>query len=73
MAYRNIKPKKISLVELARSCGLFTPITDEPLGYGCRSKSKYKDQPGLCRPWDCPLAEEIDDDGDVLLQIKEVI
>lgn len=55
MGYRNIKPEMINIVELMQTCGLFKDIETNG-GYGCKSKSKDKDESNLCFAWDCPLA-----------------
>lgn len=58
MGYKNIKPELIYLDDLVLKCGLFTSDTDLNNGYGCKSKSKIKDEPGKCYGFDCPLASE---------------
>jgi hypothetical protein len=54
MRYRNIKPDLMHINELSSNCGL------SKLDYRCRSQSKYKQEPGRCFAWDCPLAWEAD-------------
>jgi len=56
MGYRNIKPVLTNIWELSGCCGLFTGDTSLNNGYGCKSRSKEKDEVGCCYMWDCPLA-----------------
>lgn len=55
MGYRKIKPILTDIWELSGSCGLFTSDTDLNNGYGCRSRSKDKEEVGKCFAWACPL------------------
>ena len=74
MGYRNIEPYEEYFLYVARGCGLFTPETECALGYGCKSISKTKDQPGLCRIWDCPLSEQTgDEDSECVIKYREVV
>jgi hypothetical protein len=58
MGYRKVKPYLEYFDNL--NCGLFNSETDLNNGYGCRSESKYKDEPGKCYQWDCPLCYSAD-------------
>jgi len=55
MGYRNIEPVLVDIWELSGSCGLFTGDTDLNNGYGCKSRSKDKEEAGKCYAWACPL------------------
>lgn len=55
MGYRNIKPVLRDIDELTGVCGLFCD-TDVNNGYGCKSRSKEKEESGKCYSWACPLA-----------------
>lgn len=56
MPYKKIESCLIHLDDLIDSCGLFDGETDKNNGYGCRSRSKYKQESGCCFGFDCPLA-----------------
>jgi hypothetical protein len=56
MAYKKIERQLVSINDLCGICGLFTNQTDKNGGYGCKSKSKDKQELGCCYAWDCPLA-----------------
>jgi len=53
MGYRNIEPNLIPIETLTKECELFEFEYDYP---GCLSKSKTKENPGHCSPFDCPIA-----------------
>ena len=55
MGYKNIKPVLTNIGELSASCGLFTGDTPLNNGYGCKSRSKDKEEAGKCFAWACPL------------------
>ena len=73
MGYRKITPYKDSIFNLAKTCGLFNPDTELNNGYGCRSRSKEKQEPGCCYAWDCPLASESDEMDDTVTVFREVV
>ena len=50
----------VHIDNLMQDCGLFNGNTDLNNGYGCKSKSKDKQEPGACFAFDCPLAWEAD-------------
>jgi hypothetical protein len=54
--YKKIKPRLETIDEFISYCGLFTSETELNGGYGCKSKSVDKQEPGKCYAWDCPLA-----------------
>ncbi len=56
MGYKKIEPKLIHLDDLVRVCGLFNGETNKNNGYGCKSRSKRKDNHGECHYYDCPIA-----------------
>jgi hypothetical protein len=56
MGYRKLeKPHVEDIDELIKTCRLFNGETGLNGGYGCRSRSKMKSEPGKCYVWDCPL------------------
>ena len=55
MGYRNIKPILTDIWKLSGRCGLFNGDTDLNNCYGCKSRSKNKEEPGKCFTWACPL------------------
>lgn len=58
--YKKIEPVLTNIDELAKNCGLFVYSENLNGGYGCRSKSKEKDELGCCFDFDCPLACSVD-------------
>ena len=72
MGYRKVTPYRESIFTLSQYCGLFNPDTDLNNGYGCRSTSKDKQEPGCCYAWDCPLASETDDMNGTVVVWREV-
>lgn len=46
MAYKKIKPVLIDIDDLANKCGLFVVASELNGGYGCKSKSKEKQEDG---------------------------
>jgi hypothetical protein len=58
--YKQIENKLVQIDSFIRECGLFTSDTNLNNGYGCKSKSKSKQEPGCCYTYDCPLAHEAD-------------
>ena len=53
MGYRKVEPYIEDIDSF--NCGLFDEDTELNNGYGCRSRSKMKSEPGKCYAWDCPL------------------
>ncbi len=60
MAYVKMPHQLIHIDSLAQECGLFTSKTNQNGGYGCKSRSKEKQEPGCCYVFDCPLAHPAD-------------
>jgi len=60
MAYKRVKKYLETIDELTEYCGLFVRGSKNNGGYGCKSKSKRKQEPGCCYSFDCPLVTEAD-------------
>jgi len=61
MSYKKIKQKLVILDSFVYECGLFVfGSSDCDQDYICKSKSKEKQEPGVCNSYDCPLAMQAD-------------